>query len=186
MIEIEPTTFYKMLTGSSKKVVDLCRYSALIENNFYKYGCENKDWFWVLCGAPREGGDHDENNIVHSKFDGIYPSGGVYGETPLINVIPCCQYHADVCVHRIGSTKDILPSDFRGISGGSVWKLAVSGSNGLPEKIEECFFSGVIISEGILNEDAIEKVVDIRSRGPDSLYNLFLRNLHQFSHQCAI
>ncbi len=165
-IEIDENIFHDLLKESGKQVVDLQKYQEKYLSNVKKY-CSYPNWCWGIVGSPREQAKHDKNNIIISKFDGLYLSGGKYKTTPLIHVRSPFDKDADICDHKFGPTKDALPSEFQGISGGGVWQISFCGKT-IPEKIDEMFFSGVLVAA---SPD------DLVSRGPEALYNIFLPSL---------
>ncbi len=163
-IEIDKNIFHELLKESDKQVVDLQKYQEKYSANFEKYGSLYPNWCWGIVGSPREQAKRDKNNIIISQFDGVYLSGGKYKTTPLIHVRSPFDQDADICDHKFGPTKDVLPSEFQGISGGGVWQISFCGKT-IPEKIDEMFFSGVLVAG---SSD------DLVSRGPEALYNIFL------------
>ena len=164
-IEIDENIFKELLKESNKQVVDLQKYQEKYLSNVKKY-CSSlsPNWCWGIVGAPREQAEHNKDNIVISKFDGVYLSGGQYKTDPLKHVHAPFDRDADRCDHEFDTTKDVLPSKFQGISGGGVWQISFCGDT-IPEKIDEMFFSGVLIAGS--SDDLI-------SRGPEALYNIFL------------
>lgn len=118
--------------------------------------------------------------FIFKIFDGLYVCGAsVKGETyktqPLTLVLPPYDSYADLICHDLGTTSDLLSDKFDDISGGGMWQLAFSGMNGIPEKIDEMFFSGVCVS-GIPGKC-------LYSRGPSTLYDIFLKYLDTFYHE---
>ncbi|NGX56744.1 MAG: hypothetical protein K1060chlam5_00990 [Candidatus Anoxychlamydiales bacterium] len=163
-IEIDENIFNELLKESNKQVVDLQKYQEKYSSNFKKYCALNNNWCWGIVGFPREQAKHDKSNIIISKFDGPFFSGGQYKTDPLKHVHAPFDRDADRCDHEFGTTKDVLPSNFQGISGGGVWQISFCGET-IPEKIDEMFFSGVVVAA---SPD------DLVSRGPEALYNIFL------------
>lgn len=173
LIELETDVFENVLEESGKKHIDLSVYKDKYINNFEHYCCSNNNWCWAMDGAPRENVEHDDKNIVQSKNDGLFVSGGHYQSTPLVDVQPSYDVMADLCIHELGPTLDPLPNDFHGISGAGVWQVAFRGNNGMIHEIHELFFSGILVS-GIAKKK-------IESRGPTSLYEIFLRYIDSFN-----
>lgn len=178
-IQLDPDLFNHLLEISGKKPVDLSKEQEKFSKNFekYYYSDQNNIWSWAVDGAPREGAFHNNQGILESRFDGLYVCGGsMKGETyktqPLTLVIPPYNSSADLICHDLGTTTDLLPDKFGGISGGGMWQVAFSGMDGIPEKIDEMFFSGVCVS-GIPGKC-------LYSRGPSALYDVFLQYLNRF------
>ncbi len=173
LIELDTEILENVLLKSGKKAVNLSVYRDKYTNNFDFYCCSNNDWCWAMDGAPRENVKQDDNNILQSRYDGLYVSGGYYRSTPLVHVLPSFAQTTDLCVHQLGPTLDSLPNSFAGISGAGVWQVAFEGDDGTPTTIHELFFSGVVVCEVVQ-----EKLV---SRGPTSLYDVFLSYIDSIS-----
>ncbi len=178
-IQLDPDLFTHLLEISGKKAVDLSKEQEKFSKDFqkYYYSDQNNIWSWAVDGSPREGACHNTQGILESRFDGLYVCGGsMKGETyktqPLTLVLPPYDSYADLICHDLGTTIDLLPDKFGGISGGGMWQIAFSGMNGIPEKIDEMFFSGVCVS-GIPGKC-------LYSRGPSALYDIFLKYLDTF------
>lgn len=173
MIELDEDVVDNILKQSKKQIVDLSVYKSKYENNFDYYCCSDNDWCWAVDGAPREDAVQDNDNILHSRYDGLYVSGGAY-RTNFPTYVPAkYSMSADLGVHQLGPTLDSLPCSFRGISGAGVWQVAFEGNDGRPTAIQELFFSGIIVCE-VTQEKLI-------SRGPSSLYDIFLSYLESIS-----
>jgi len=168
-IEIEEEVFQGIIQKSFKKPIDLLNYQKKYSTNFEAYCCANNDWTWAFEGSPRLDAHQNNDNILISRFDGCYLSGGEYVTTPLIHVVPSFDRTADLCIHHLGLTKDLLPTTFGGASGAGVWQVRFEGDNGIVKGIHELFFSGVLVAE---SQDAL------MSRGPNSLYDIFLPYLN--------
>lgn len=134
--------------------------------NFEAYCGDPADWCWTFEGSPRIGSEQNNDNILVSKYDGCYPSGGFYITTPLVYVMAPFDGMADLCIHQIGPTADKLPSSFGGASGAGMWQVRFEGDNGIPKRIHELFFTGVLVAESSMA---------LMSRGPTSLYDIFFR-----------
>lgn len=171
-IELDEEVFQAIIQKSLKKPIDLLDYQKKYSANFETYCCANNDWIWAFEGSPRLGGQQDSNNILMSRFDGCYLSGGEYVTIPLIHVVPSFDRDADLCVHQLGPTKDVIPSTFSGASGAGVWQVRLKGDDGIPTGIHELFFTGVLVAGA---EDIL------KSRGPSSLYDIFLPYLDSLS-----
>lgn len=169
-IEIEEKHFQILLERSFKKPIDLEYYRNKYLNHREKYYGNPSDWSWAFDGSPREGSYHNDDQILISKFDGCYLGGGAYKTTPLIHVISPFEQNADLCIHMLDS-KDKLPQTFGGGSGAGMWQICFEGNNGVPERIHELFFTGVCVAEF---PDSL------LSRGPSSLYDIFLGHLDTF------
>ncbi|NGX60238.1 MAG: hypothetical protein KR126chlam3_01407 [Chlamydiae bacterium] len=178
LIELDVDVFENVLQRSGKKAVDLSVYKENYTNNFDLYSSSNKDWCWAMDGAPRENVKQDDNNILQSRYDGLHVAGGRYRSTPLVHVLPSFDQTADLCVHQLGPTLDPLPNRFAGMSGAGVWQVKFEGNKGKPSAIHELFFSGVVVSEGISSEEVSE---ELASRGPTSLYDIFLSYIDSIS-----
>jgi hypothetical protein len=181
-IQLDPDLFSHLLEISEKKAVDLSKERAKYSKDpqKYYYSDQNDIWSWAVDGAPREGAFHNNQGILESRFDGLYVcggsmQGGTYKTQPLTLVLPSYDSFADLICHDLGTTTDLLPDKFGGISGGGMWQLAFSGTNGIPEKIDEMFFSGICVS-GIPGEC-------LYSRGPSALYDVFLKYLDVFCYE---
>lgn len=168
-IEIEEEVFQGIIQKSLKKPIDLLDYQKKYSVNFEAYCCANNDWTWAFEGSPRFGAQQNDNNVLVSRFDGCYLSGGAYVTTPLIHVTAPFDRVADLCVHQFGLTKDVFPPTFGGASGSGVWQVRLEGDNGIPKGIHELFFTGVLVAE---SEHTL------KSRGPNSLYDIFLPYLN--------
>lgn len=178
-IELAPDLFNHLLETSGKKAVDLSNEQVKYNKDpeKYYYSEENNLWSWAVDGAPREGAFHNSQGILESRFDGLYVCGGsiqgvTYKTQPLTLVLPPYDNCADLICHDLGTTTDLLPDKFGGISGAGMWQIAYSGTNGIPEKIEEMFFSGICVS-GIQGKC-------LYSRGPSALYDVFFKYLDTF------
>lgn len=166
LIELDTDVFEDILQKSGKKFVDMSVYRDKYNTDFESYCCSCNDWCWAMDGATRENVMQDDNDILHSRYDGLYVSGGNYRSTPLVHVPLSFNGIADLCVHQLGPTLDSLPNNYEGLSGAGVWQVAFTGDNGIPTGIHELFFSGVLVC-GRDQEM-------IASRGPTSLYDIFL------------
>lgn len=173
LIELDADVFKNILDRSGKTFVDLSFYQEKYSSNFDSYCCSNHDWCWAIEGSPRENSKQDDNNIFHSRYDGLYVSGGSFKTTPLIHVHPSFDRMADLCIHQFGPTTDSLPNNFEGISGAGVWQVAFAGADGIPTDIHEVFFSGILVCG---SEQEM-----IASRGPTSLYDIFLKYVDTLS-----
>ncbi len=164
-----------ILYASGKQAVDLAFYKDKYSKDFEKY-CSydsNKNRSWAIEGSPREDAKQNSQDILESKYDGIYlfggsKSGSTYRTQPLTLVKSPFDKEADVSFHDLGPSTDEIPSKFSGISGGGMWQVSFYGTNGLPEEIEEMFFSGVCVSE---------TPESLHCRGPESLYRVFITYL---------
>lgn len=170
-IEIEEDVFQDVIQKSFKRPIDLLDYQKKYKKTFETYCCADNDWTWAFEGSPRLSVHQNDDNILSSIFDGCYLSGGEYVITPLIHVIPSFDKDTDLCIHRLGPTKDILPSSFGGASGAGMWQVRLEGDDGIPKGIHELFFTGVLVAQS-------EKA--LLSRGPSSLYDIFLPYLNTF------
>jgi hypothetical protein len=56
-----------------------------------------------------------------------------------------------------------------------MWQLSISGKDGVPEEIDEMFFSGICVA-GVQGEC-------LYSRGPYALYDIFAKYLDTFSNE---
>lgn len=169
LIELDTDVFESILQHSGKNFIDLSHYRDKYNADFNSYCCSNHDWCWAMDGSPRENARQDENNIFHTRHDGLYVSGGSFETTPIVHVQPQFDGMADLCIHQLGPTIDSLPNNFEGLSGAGVWQVAFAGANGIPSEIHELFFSGVLVYG---REQEM-----IASRGPTSLYDIFLSYL---------
>lgn len=180
LIQLEKNVFDRVLDASGKKAVDLDCYKERYLNNFEKYGTDsNQNWSWANEGSPRQDGIHNDKGVLESKFDGLYLSGGskegsTFRTHALTLVSPPFDKDADCICHDFGPSEDALPSRFGGMSGSGTWQVSFRGKNGIPEEIDEMFFAGVCVSETIPQQT-------LYSRGPSSLYDIFIRYLDTLS-----
>ncbi len=170
LVEIEEHIFSEIIQKSGKHAINLLSHQENYHKNFDKYCCSHTDWCWAFYGYPREEANHDEYNILKSRFDGVYVSGGAFRkETPLTQVIVQSQMGADLWEHQLGKTADILPKSFEGMSGAGVWQISFRGEDGIPLEIDEAFFFGVFVAQA---SDCL------LTRGPTSLYDIFLNSIY--------
>lgn len=181
-IQLDPALFNYLLQVSGKKAVDLSKQRAKFIKDPQKYylSDQNNIWSWAVDGAPREGAFQNNHNILESRFDGLYVCGGsMQGETyktqPLTLVLPNYDSSADLICHDLGPTTDLLPDKFGGISGGGMWQISFCGKDGVPEEIDEMFFSGICVA-GVQGEC-------LYSRGPSALYDVFSKYLDTFCNE---
>lgn len=171
LLEMEHASFDRILQSSGKQVVDLSAYREKYIANKDGYIASDpiSHWSWAVDGSPREDSAHDQQRILHSRFDGLYGCGGskerTYKTDPLTLVQAPFDRDADRLQHDLGPTLDVLPSKFGGISGGGMWQVSFHGKGGVVKGIAEMFFSGVCVA-GLPGKC-------LYSRGPTALYDIF-------------
>lgn len=172
LLEISKPIFQKALEISGKVAVDLLQQQQKYLASPAYYWAPNDEliWSWGIYGFPREGTAHDSEGIVHSKNGGLYLSGGKYKlDTKLTHVIPSfVEQETDICIHEFGPTKDALPNDFSGLSGGGVTQISLLRSKNGSIEIDEMLFAGVAVSGGL---------EFLQSRGLIALYEVFTKHL---------
>ena len=175
LLQISLDTFNDILKMSGKQAVDLSnhREKYIARRDYYIATDPISPWSWAVDGSPRESATHDDNRILHSRFDGVYVCGGsktgTYKTDPLTLVKAPFDRDADRLQHDFGPTLDTIPDSFGGISGGGMWQVSFRGENQVPQAVDEMFFSGVCIAE------VPQKC--LYSRGPSSLYDIFTSHL---------
>lgn len=175
LLQMSQAAFDIALQKSGKEAVDLSVYKKKYLSNRDAYLASDhiSHWSWAIDGAPREQCAHDTNQVLHSRFDGLYVCGGskhgTYKTDPLMLVHPPFDRDADRLQHDLGPTLDIIPDKFGGISGAGVWQISFHGEHNTPQGIAEMFFSGVCVA-GIPGQC-------LYSRGPSALYDIFTEYL---------
>ena len=123
LLQIDKKIFDSLLKASGKEAIDLYSQQQLYLSDPAKFwASDNQTWSWGIYGSPRQSAYQCIDGIVHSRHDGLFLGGGRYkvDDTNLLHVITAfIDQQTDTCIHEFGSTKDELPIDFRGISGGS-------------------------------------------------------------------
>lgn len=170
LIQFEDEIFDDIIRLWGKQPLDLAemRQKYLSHEEKYWSPSHKQDWTWTIAGTPREDCGLIENDVNYFPHAGVYIGGG---ETKLRtdtlqNVHPLFKGEAvDVIETQLGPTKDKLPQDFSGCSGGGMYQTR-ERQIGDQFKIEEMLLAGVFVAGN-------EKAGWLRSRGHLALYDVF-------------
>lgn len=170
IIQLEDHFFDELVRMSNKQPLDLAEMRAkyLAQNAKY-WASENKhNWTWTIAGTPREDCGLIEKDVNFFPHASIYIGGGetkLRTETLQNIEFPFRGREVDIIETQLGPTKDKLPKDFSGASGGGVYQTS-ERRTGDQFKIEEILLAGVFVAGN-------EEEGRLCSRGHIALYDIF-------------
>lgn len=173
-VQIEDNIFENIVRKWNKKALNLAEMRKKYFSQEVEYWApENKhNWIWTIVGTPREGCKLIQKDINYFPHGSTFVGGG---QTKLRNntlqkvCSPFKGINVDIIEFPLGPTKDILPRDFSGASGGGIYQIRVDDQF----EIRDVLLSGVFVAGN-------ENTGTLYGRGHVALYDIFCKFLDDY------
>lgn len=180
-ILLDEYNYFQLINISNKKPIDLQEFCIQYKKDKQLYTANiNNEWLGIMYGHPRKDAKYDnDKELIRLDHSVPYIGGPEFLPNKDKLKVPNKKYKGlstDLVSIKIGPSRDYLPNDFSGASGGGLW-LIVFDQN---YKIVERFFGGIFVY-AYNNEN--NKDEELYFRGPLSLYEIFCKYLEEYMDQ---